>query len=155
MDKVKLEIIRSQLERQLLWIEGIYDNLHERHAFANSAPLLYLESAAFQIHNLYSAIEDLLKLVAKEFENHIVDMSRWHRELIDRMTLEIAGVRPALLREETAVYLHKLRSFRHFFRHAYTVALDHDEVLRNLQTAEAVRPLLRRDVQTFLQQFEE
>ena len=85
MDKVKLEIIRSQLERQLLWIEGIYDNL----------------------------------------------------------------------REETAVYLHKLRSFRHFFRHAYTVALDHDEVLRNLQTAEAVRPLLRRDVQTFLQQFDE
>ncbi|MEZ4513444.1 MAG: hypothetical protein R3C62_16375 [Chloroflexota bacterium] len=155
MDKVKLEIIRSQLERQLLWIERIYENLQERQEYARSAPLIYAESIAYQLHNLYSAIEDLMKLVAKAFENHLEDMSRWHWELIDRMTLEIAGVRPALLQKETAVYLHKLRSFRHFFRHAYTVELDRDELLRNLQTAEAVRPLLRRDVQTFLQQFEE
>src|SRR2546425_233012 len=65
------------------------------------------------IHNLFNAREDLLKIVANAFENSIADLSRWHTELLDRMTLDIKGIRPSLLSAESASYL-ELRALRHF-----------------------------------------
>lgn len=152
MDAIQKAVFHAQVERLLLHLEKINDNIQLRLACLTPGNIVRTESLAFQLHNFYTTIEKLMRMTDKAFENL---GAGWPGKLLDRMTLEIEGVRPALLREETAVYLHKFRSFRHFFRHAYTVALDHDELLRNLQTAEAVRPLFRRDVQTFLQQFEE
>ena len=89
----------------------------EDRAAAQMRPETYslIESAAYQLHNLFNAIEDLLKIVANAFENSIADLSRKHTELLDRMTLDIKGIRPSLLSAECASYLHELRAFRHFF----------------------------------------
>jgi len=96
------------------------------------------------------SVEDLLKLVAAAFENSIADLSRWHTELLDRMTLESKGVRPSLISAECAKHLHQLRAFRHFFRHPYGVAVDHDRVRENLTKVRQIRQLLRRDVGAFV-----
>lgn len=102
MDEVRLNLLRAELEHQLRQIEHVYLALEERAAQAAPGAIAYLESEAYQLHNFYSAVEDLLQLVAAAFENSIADLSRWHSQLIRRMTLEIEGVRPALLSEETA-----------------------------------------------------
>lgn len=57
-------------------------------------------SLAYKLHNLYSAYEDLFKLVARFFENQIADISGYHSELLNRMKLQIEGVRPKLLADE-------------------------------------------------------
>ena len=71
----------------------------EDRAAAQMRPETYalIESAAYQLHNLFNAIEDLLKIVANAFENSIADLSRWHTELLDRTTPDIKGIRPSLL----------------------------------------------------------
>ena len=124
----------------------------EDRAAAQMRPETYalIESAAYQLHNLFNAIEDLLKIVANAFENSIADLSRRHTELLDRMTLDIKGIRPSLLSAECASYLHELRAFRHFFRHAYTVPIDYGRVQQQLANVQQIRPLLRRDVAMFL-----
>ena len=38
-----------------------------------------LDSVAYQIHNLYFSIEDLLKLIASAFELQIGTTEEWHR----------------------------------------------------------------------------
>lgn len=38
-------------------------------------------------HNLYCAFEDLFKIVAETFENHIQDKSKYHQELLKRMDI--------------------------------------------------------------------
>lgn len=50
-----------------------------------------MESVAYQIHNLFNAVEDLLKIVAASFENQITDTARWHTALLQRMTQEVVG----------------------------------------------------------------
>lgn len=155
MDAVKLSLLRAEIERQMARITQVYETLEQRiDEMASGGPPL-VESAAYQTHNYYSAVEDLLQLVAKAFENNIADVSRWHSELIDRMTLNIPGVRPPLLSTQTAPLLHRLRGFRHFFRHAYDVPLDASEVQQNWDITRQLRPLVEQDVAAFLHALEQ
>jgi uncharacterized protein YutE (UPF0331/DUF86 family) len=77
----------------------------------------------YQLHNLYGALEDLFQEIARTFENRVEDSSRYHRELLKRMALEIPGIRPAVLSAESHSLLNELRGFRHVFRHAYDYEL--------------------------------
>ena len=78
----------------------------------------------YLLHNLYGALEDLLQEVAKTFENRLEDPARDHRELLQRMHLDIPGIRPRLLHTPGYQLLNELRGFRHIFRHAYDYELD-------------------------------
>ncbi|MBM4275656.1 MAG: hypothetical protein FJ128_07130 [Deltaproteobacteria bacterium] len=83
----------------------------------------------YLLHNLYSAMEDLFKAVARAFENRVEDPGRYHRELLKRMTLDIPGIRPALLSPRSHTLIDELRGFRHVFRHAYDYELDADKLV--------------------------
>jgi hypothetical protein len=151
VDRVRLSVLEAEVRSQLDEIAGVVSVLEERaNQWAADDPAS-IESVAYQLHNLYNAIEDLMQIVAKAFENSVSDFSRWYTQLVDRMTLEIEGVRPALLQKDTALLLHELRAFRHFFRHAYGVPLDFDRVEQNLHKARRIHPLLVHDVNAFLE----
>ncbi|MBI5208278.1 MAG: hypothetical protein HY934_10905 [Candidatus Firestonebacteria bacterium] len=77
----------------------------------------------YLLHNLYCAIEDLFQEIAKTFENNIEDLSKYHRELLKRMHIEIPSIRPKLLSNEAYTLLDELRGFRHIFRHSYDYEL--------------------------------
>ena len=77
----------------------------------------------YTMHNLYNALESYFLRISKFFENDLPS-STWHRELVERMTIEIAGVRPRLLDRSLAQAVHELRAFRHVFRNIYGTRLD-------------------------------
>ena len=53
-----------------------------------------------------------------------MDQTTWHRDLLDRMTLEIPEIRPALLTDPSlAERIDELRRFRHLFRNLYKTRL--------------------------------
>ncbi len=87
-------------------------------------------AAGYLLHNLYNALENSFEQVSRTFENHVVEVSRWHRELLDKMFLDIPGVRSAVLTEGLRPLLHDLRGFRHVFRHSYDVSLDPTRLAR-------------------------
>ncbi|HQF71954.1 MAG TPA: hypothetical protein PLH39_11820 [Promineifilum sp.] len=155
MGEQGLSAIRSTLTNQIALIDGLLTRVLERAARIESGDPGHVESTAFQVNNYYSVVEDLLRIVAAAFENNIPDVSRWHSELIDRMALDIPGVRPPLLSTTTAARLHRLRSFRHFFRHAYRVDLDAGEVMDNVERVRDVHPHLVADLDRFLLQLGE
>ena len=70
----------------------------------------------------------MFKQIAKVFENQIDDLSAYHKALLKRMNVEVVGVRPAVISDESFVFLDRLRAFRHFIRHAYDYELDVDEL---------------------------
>ncbi len=150
MDGRDYGLITSDVQKQVGYIHEIIERVLDRAAQMTAGQPSSVEATSFQINNYYSAVEDLCRIVAAAFENNIADVSRWHSELIDRMTLDITGVRPPLLSNSTAQLLHRLRSFRHFFRHAYRVELDEGEVRENLTRLKEVHPRLMADIDRFL-----
>ena len=155
MGKDDLTVLESDLNNQMILIKEVAHTLEERIENHWRDDPVRMESIAYQIHNLYNAVEDLLKFVAAHFENNIADASRWHTELLRRMGQEISGVRPALLSEECFLLINGIRGFRHFFRHAYNVPIDPDLLQVNLSKARRIYPCLVQDVDRFLQQFKD
>lgn len=83
---------------------------------------------AIRTQQFYTAIEDLFKQLAKSFENHVDNLTQFHKEMLVRMSMEVPQMRPAVISKESFVLLDKVRSFRHFIRHAYDCELDENEL---------------------------
>lgn len=152
MDKDKYVIFKSDVESQLSIIEKIYKKIIER---SRSNHEYSLEGMAYQLHNLYCAIEDVFKIVAAAFENNIEDAAKYHVELLKRMTQSIEGIRPNLVSENAYVLLDSLRSFRHFFRHAYTYELDERKIRIIEDDAMKVKNILFSDIHEFLKKIDQ
>lgn len=147
----RLVVFFSELDFQWKEIDRIYSKVESKLDQANRQPAdeSVLDSLAYKLHNLYSAYEDMFKIVTKFFENQIQEKSAFHIGLLKRMLMEIKGLRPALLSMESFKYLDELRGFRHVFRHAYAYELDPDRIIRVGRDALAVRALFKRDLEEF------
>jgi hypothetical protein len=99
---------------------------------------------------LYCAFEDLFKLVARFFENQVDDRGKHHVELLNRMTIEIEGIRPRLLKPKAVRLLDNIRAFRHFIRWAYAAELDERKIRLVLDDTLELRKIYRQDILEFL-----
>jgi uncharacterized protein YutE (UPF0331/DUF86 family) len=150
MDSAAQLIFVTDLKAQLATLRRIAKRLDDRATGLASDDIVRMESVAYQLHNFYNAVEDLLKLIAAHFENNISDSAQWHSALLQRMMQNIPGIRPPVLSFETFTTLNTLRGFRHFFRHAYEVPLNYEQLIANLRLAKSVLPQLEQDIETFV-----
>lgn len=151
MEKERLSLLRASIKAQGTEIERIFEKIEERRRGEGEANL---ESLAYQLHNLYCAFEDLLKIVADFFENHIDDSAHYHSALLWRMKMPIEGVRPVLLSETSYKLLDSLRAFRHVFRHAYSYELDPKKLELVVEDALKLRGLYQGETDRFLERFQ-
>ncbi len=154
MDARQLAVFTADVRSQMHLIQRVGQLLELRATGLQQDDVVRMESVAYQIHNFYNAVEDLLQTIALQFENQVTDSSRWHQLSLQRMTQEIETVRPAFLSTDSFEALNALRGFRHFFRHAYGVPIDYDQLTANLNRVRTVLPSLQQDVERFLHQLQ-
>lgn len=153
MDSNKLTLLTVDLNAQMTNIKAIHQKIVDRSTRLQSDDETILESTAYQIHNLYCAAEDLLKIVAGYFENNISDSSQWHSLLLQRMSVEIPNIRPAFLTSKTYSILNSLRGFRHFFRHAYGATIEYVQLKSNIDKSLDLLTHLESDLNQFITKF--
>jgi hypothetical protein len=107
------------------------------------------------LSGIYSIFEEIFQKVAKEFENKMEDRTKWHRELLNRMALEIEEVRPALISKKSKECLNELRKFRHVFRFSYAYELDWEKILIVVKRWNNGSNLVYKDFENFLQKLDE
>jgi hypothetical protein len=110
-----------------------------------TAPVM--AQAAVALHHGYGAVESSLVRVARYIEGALPTGPDWHVELLESMALELEGVRPRVLSDETLRLLRRLLAFRHFFRHAYAVSLDARRLEELATDALALESLLSTDLE--------
>ena len=84
----------------------------------------YLGSVAFDLHSFYQGVERIFEVFAKGIDGDMPSGEAWHKRLLEQMTEEIPGIRPAVISEQTKAALDKYRAFRHLARNIYTFNLD-------------------------------
>ncbi len=151
MEREQVAGLTAELTAQFRLIDRSHQRLRDRVSSGLQTPA-QLDSVAYQIHNLYCAVEDLLKLIAQAFENRIGAGSEWHRTLLLRLSQPVQEIRPAFLSEETFDVLNRLRGFRHFVRHGYGADIEINQLRTNLDLAFQLETLLPKDLQRFLEQ---
>ena len=150
MDETRVAILKAEIDSRERDINGVYQRIEKRRESFRDTPE-GMDSMAYQIHNLYSAFEQLFETVVRFFENRLEE-ERYHVDLLRRMRLEIVGIRPALVSGEAFDLLDQLRRFRPFFRHAYTAELNPQLLADHLINAERLRQIHRRDLDNFIRQ---
>lgn len=119
--ELKLDCL--QLEEQFRMNGRAWDRIAH-----GATDILDYAALGYTIHNVYGLMENACLRIAKFFENGL-SRDAWHRELLDRMLIDIEAVRPAFLSREAHALLDDLRSFRHVFRNLYNRPLDVDRLL--------------------------
>jgi hypothetical protein len=154
VEKGKLEILEADIERQMEIIDSIYEKIQKR-GIDYQDNVERMESLAYQLHNLYCAFEDLMRMISIEFENQISESADWHARLLNRMTEDIKSIRPALFSRKNLPFLDELRAFRHWFRHAYSHEVEQDKLGIVLKKAFKLRDTFKDDIQQFIQKLHE
>jgi hypothetical protein len=147
----RILVFLAEFDYQVEQIKEIYITLQRKVPSLERQPVTQesVESAGYWLHNLYSAYEDLFKLVAGFWENSLSLDGEFHVQLLKRMLLNIKDVRPALLSGVGYRILNELRGFRHVFRHAYSYGLDDERVNALLRKVLGQEDTVIKDLQTF------
>jgi len=120
----QFRLLQGIYNKQIPLIRKLYDQVRILNLREEEKPYVF----ALKTQQMYTAVEDLLKSTAKSFENHIDEDSGYHIELLRRMSTDVPRTRPSVLSDNSYKVLDKLRSFRHFIRHAYNYELDVEEL---------------------------
>jgi hypothetical protein len=120
----KYAILLGYFDKQIIFVKKLYEEIITVDVSDYDKRFLF----AIRVQQFYTALEDLFKQIAKSFENHIENMSSFHKELLSRMNTEVPKIRPAVLSHQSLLLLDRVRAFRHFIRHAYDCELDPKEL---------------------------
>ncbi|SPE54184.1 hypothetical protein SBV1_1750014 [Verrucomicrobia bacterium] len=95
----------------------------------------HLEACAFELSRFYNVLERMLERICEEFENHFEKRGDFHERLIQRLALDLEGIRPAFIPKEHTARVRELKGFRHIVRHAYDLTLRADRLAELSQIA--------------------
>lgn len=129
----KDELFLKRLKTELLFeLEQISKLMQEYKDFLDKYsekmdPYLLRVKASF-IADFYMGAEKISKLIVEELNGGVPKGEGWHKRLLHTMTLEIQGIRPAVISNELYIELLKFLGFRHVVRQAYGFQLDAKKV---------------------------
>lgn len=122
--------INQELNKILQAIQQLEIFLRE---LSNQLDVMYqnalINSVALNLHGVYTGIERIFEVIAKKIDQRFPRGDKWHRDLLEQMSVDIPNVRKAVITEETRLILDELRRFRHLVRSAYSFQLDEEKVL--------------------------
>jgi hypothetical protein len=145
----KFLILERNVQSDLAVIERIYSELGEPN-LSESDGQEALIVVAYRLHSLYSAFENVFRNIATSFENNL-DPSRWHRQLLERMRLDLSPVRPAVVDEDAYEKLDEMLRFRHLFRTGYGLRLDALRLQLVVRKALELKLIYREQIDRFLE----
>jgi hypothetical protein len=88
----------------------------------------HLEACAYELSRFYNVVERMFERLCEEFENHFEKRGDFHEKLIQRLALDIEGIRPAFIPKTQIADVRELKAFRHVMRHAYDLTLRQDRL---------------------------
>jgi len=83
-----------------------------------------LRARGSMLHDFYGGIERVFVRIAEELDGGVPHGEQWHRQMLTDMSLEIPGVRPAVIERDLARQLGDYLRFRHVFRNVYGSLLE-------------------------------
>ena len=124
---LRYAVLASRVEAELADVHRAADKAVAAYEHAVQDEIdstFYLDSIAMNLHAVYGGIERIFEGIARELDGGLPAGPNWHRVLLSQMAIDVAGVRPVVIRQSTAQALDEYLRFRHLVRNLYTWSLD-------------------------------
>jgi hypothetical protein len=138
----ELRTLLARLRHQRALIDRVGVRLDAAAERADGSDSDAVAATALYLQHYYTAIEDALVALAQELDGSVPGDAEWHRRLLEQMSLDIPGIRPAILDTELLRQLDVLRRFWHRVRHAYDEEYVWDRMSEPLEARTRVAALL-------------
>jgi hypothetical protein len=146
----RLRDLRTDLQVERVKLGLLVQSLNQLHAawLQLEGAQERCDAAALRLQSLYTGIERCCVQIVRVLNGGPPDGADWHRRLLERMGVATES-RPPLFDAETVRGLAELLRFRHVVRHLYAYELERDQVLRLLDRAIALWPVVERQLEAF------
>ncbi len=111
--RATLEDVRTTINRAIMLAEKGHRSGDED----------YWDGVALNLHGFYSGVEQIFEDIARTIDGGLPAGADWHINLLRQMTVEIEGLRPAVIGIQTRKSLDEYRGFRHVVRNIYAFNL--------------------------------
>ena len=123
-------VLLGQIDDGILALTTI-EEMHQRF-LAQDLPELGRRAATASLlsdilEHYYTSFETLFLRISQYFENELI-AEKWHQDLLDKMTIEVPGVRQRVVSRQVYERLRELLRFRHFRRYYYELDYDWDKL---------------------------
>lgn len=152
IDKSVIKTLVSELEDLLKRIDDL-DLLLSKN-IQNIQKHEHLVSAAYHLSGIYSCFEDIFFKIAKLFENKVENPASWHKELLERMRIDIRDVRPKVIGDDIYPMLDEMRRFRHVFRSSYMFSLKRAQIELLCKEWDENKKRLKNEIVKFVKEIE-
>ena len=117
--------LTERIRQELVELDQVVTRLLEAWQRARrSGDDFYLDSVALNLHGFYSGMERIFERLAETLDGSLPKGENWHQVLLVQMSKEVAGIRPAVISQQTLKRLDEYRGFRHVVRNVYTFHFD-------------------------------
>jgi hypothetical protein len=140
--------IAKRIRREISQLEIIRDHALRRWQKA-SRDEDYLGSVAFDLQGFYQGVERAFATIAKSIDRSMPTDEKWHKMLLEQMTNEVPGIRPAVISMDTKEALDSFRMFRHLAHNIYTFNLDPRRIKTLVEQMPGAVALVCRDLSVF------
>lgn len=147
LNKESIPLLIAEIETELSKLITLEGKLKNKDLMRNEESL---ESAALRLHNFYTGCERIFKLIASDINDFVPNSWDWHRRLLTQMSLEVEGIRPAVITESVRRDMEELLSFRHLVRNIYGHELEPKRVERLVKLAKKLFPKLDKEIKAFV-----
>jgi hypothetical protein len=125
-----VELLIGQLDRCQMVLER--QTQKYQHFLQTDFPVLGKNTSSAMIlaeymTDYYTCLETLFFRISQFFENNL-SSDRWHTDLLQKMTLNVPGIREQVLSEKTYSLLVEMMKFRHFRRYYFEMEYDWDKL---------------------------
>ena len=134
----------NRLKRIALSVDSAMDDEIKQLGKTPTAALII----AGLLENYYTCLETIFVRISQFFENSL-DPARWHTDLLQKMTLEIEGVRIRAVSQESFSALFEMLKFRHFKRYYFDLEYDWDRLDFLVVKLRKVHPIVIQDLDRF------
>ena len=141
---------KEEIEQQLEAMRNVCTELEKVATTYNSGsepPPVIKSGAAFFLAQLYSGIENILKLICKYKGEVLPSGDDWHVRLLGLFRKDASSACPAIIDDELYALLSQYRRIRHVVRNAYSFELEWKLLVPGIENA----PILYKRFETALQ----
>lgn len=150
--------LRAEIRREMGRLSKLIEELQELRNDVESPPSR-AEVRAFGsiLHDFYTGIEKIFRRIAVELNGNIPKGEDWHLQLLNRMSVPLDSIRPAVISENIYDELNELLRFRHVFRYSYGFELQWNRLEPLVERADELHRQFEQEIQefqTFLKEIE-
>jgi len=146
-----IAMLNAELLKQrevLKRIEAYIDDFAGRHADFSRLDTDAALAISQAFCNYYTCLETLFLRISQFFENN-PRPSAWHRDLLDKMRLDVPDLRQRVVSDASHRLLLEFLKFRHFCRYYFEFDYDRDKLQLQMKRFMELKPMLGEDMERF------